>query len=233
MNLGQAVWRFLAIVPFLVPQYAWPGPMPGCRAWSEDCANSTCRAGLLLAALRIGLGATPGPAPPGYTASHRSSGGFGAAARAVAECIPGDDLQIVDLMLRERAGPGESLSLPCRPISKPRFTCTWRGYRLVGVRGAGGVARIESLTLPGGPPSAAFALPGDVPPRARARDGRRVEFLTIESDTANLRLVDDLTILQSGLARSVAADARALGPGPLQTKAVFKLIVAVLGDTDH
>ncbi|HET9068782.1 MAG TPA: hypothetical protein VFN28_09055 [Amaricoccus sp.] len=37
--------------------------------WADACSDATCRAALLAAALRLGLGASPGDAPPGFAAA--------------------------------------------------------------------------------------------------------------------------------------------------------------------
>jgi len=257
------------------------------RLWSEACADDACRAALLAAALRVGLGATAPAAPPGFDARTAalwpdglgaisqdlpnrdplltwSDGedlettgrlnpetpretlvlwrpgpdGFAAAAREIAGQLTPGDLRWIDLALRETRGPGTTLALPCTSTEarlptggrETRFACSARDNRLSGFRSTDGSGRIEALALAGQPPTPPFPLPAAGPPSARTADGSRIEVLTIGHDAADLRLVDDLAVLDRRLA--AARDAPALAAGPFPRTAVLTLLAELLGDTD-
>jgi hypothetical protein len=260
------------------------------RLWAEACPDRACRAALLAAAIRTGLGTLPPDPPPGFDAHavalwpdglatvsqdipnrdpflawteggtdlettgrfnpetprapvtlwQPGPGAFAAAAREIAAQLTPGDLDWIDLGLRGTKGPGTTLSLPCTTTDatlpdgrlETRFACQSRGTRLAGFRAATGEGRIETLALAGQPSAPAFALPPSGPPFARAADGSRIEVLTVAPDVAGLRLVDDLSVLDSRLAARAAETGAALDPGPFPRAAVLTLLAEILGGTN-
>ncbi|MFO1209725.1 MAG: hypothetical protein U1E40_10940 [Amaricoccus sp.] len=164
-------------------------------------------------------------------------GSFATAAAAVAAQLSPGDFAWIDARLRRMSAATTTVPLACETHAAPlpdgrsetRFTCTGERTRMDGFFSPDRPGRL-SLQLAGAPRQPDLALdPGgpELATRARAADGRRIEWLRIAKDDA-IALADDLAPLD----RALAASDLALAAGPFPRAAVLTLIATLTGGGD-
>jgi hypothetical protein len=259
------------------------------RLWAEACPDPSCRAALLIAAIRLGLAGTqtyasavqsafdadharwpeglatispdlqnrdplldggtdnpeatgpldpetPRPALPLW---RPGPGSFAAAAEAIAAQLSPGDFAWIDARLRRLEAGATTISLPCTftPAAGPsggtetRFRCEDGGTLLEGHFSPDRPGRL-ALALPYLPRQPDIRLDPGGQPTGRTADGRRVAALSFGDGEARLAIVDDLGILEAGLATRSTAVSPGLAAGPFPRAPVLELIGMLTGATD-